>query len=312
MGRQMAKKYGIEKSLLPLLDHGQVSSTVPMTPKRHLMIHTPPPTPQKITTSDLTIVKKSRAFTSLEGLFCRLPIDVPTMNINERQEAILKIIFLEGNETELLHLLRKGQTLDFDFPLDQEKNTALHWAASLGRLHLVQVLVCHGANLNCQNAKGETPLQRLLGYECSFQNGTFEDLLTLFESCLFYQNDQKQSILHTLAIHPHASTGHYLKAILSRTQDLEHEFFVNGQDDAGDTPLHLAYRYDHDSAIQILYDFGARDDIYNQAGRYPSESASFSMFDSGFFTLPELKKEDVPKATLNGNDMVSIDHDRFN
>jgi hypothetical protein len=287
MGRQMAKKYGLEKSLLPLFEHGKN-----ITAKQGF-IQTPPPTPQKITTSDLMILKKPRAFTSLEGLY------VPIVNVTERQEAILKIIFLEGDETELLHLLRKEDTMDFEFPLDEEKNTALHWAASLGRLNLVKVLLMHGADLNYQNAKKETPLQRLLGYECCFQNGTFEDMLTLFESCLFFQNDQKQSILHTLAIQSHASAQHYLQSILSRTQDLEHEFFVNGQDDAGDTPLHLAYRYHDESVIQILQHFGARDDICNQAGRYPSES--FSMFDSGFFSIPDLKREEFPKPTLNGN-----------
>jgi ankyrin repeat protein len=49
---------------------------------------------------------------------------------------------------------------------DKEKETALHWAALLGHLPTVQLLVEHGAAVRVRNRRGETPVNvaELAGY----------------------------------------------------------------------------------------------------------------------------------------------------
>jgi len=49
---------------------------------------------------------------------------------------------------------------------DEEKETALHWAALLGHLPTVQLLVEHGATVTVRNRRGETPVNvaELAGY----------------------------------------------------------------------------------------------------------------------------------------------------
>ncbi|KAL8915685.1 MAG: hypothetical protein Q9172_006766 [Xanthocarpia lactea] len=193
---------------------------------------------------------------------------------------------------------------DLDIPMDQTAHTPLHWAASLGRIHLLQALVAKGASIYRLNSGGETALMRAATTTNNFQNSTFPELLKLLGTSIEIRDGRGQTVLHHIATssaiegRAHA-TRSYLDSILlyivgnSNAPNSQHTSFaadddlnmlagprpiglarfmsdiVNARDMAGDTALHIAAKISNRGIVQQLLEIGADPTIANRRGLKP-------------------------------------------
>lgn len=109
---------------------------------------------------------------------------------------------------------------DLEIPLDEYKNSALHWAAMLARLPLLNALIEKGVNIHRLNAAGETALQKAVGTRNNLDYRTFPRLLEMLGSTIDMVDHSGRSILHHIAIMAatggggHVSAKHYLESLL--------------------------------------------------------------------------------------------------
>ncbi|CAL8575976.1 transcriptional regulator swi6 [Xanthoria parietina] len=193
---------------------------------------------------------------------------------------------------------------DLDIPMDQTAHTPLHWAASLGRIELLQALVARGASIYRLNSGGETALMRAATTTNNFQNNTFPQLLKLLGTSIEIRDGRGQTVLHHIATssaiegRAHA-TRDYLDAILlyvvgnSNAPNSQQTSFaadddinmligprpiglarfmsdiVNARDMAGDTALHIAAKISNTGIVRQLLEIGADPTISNRRGLKP-------------------------------------------
>ncbi|KAL9041236.1 MAG: hypothetical protein Q9180_001412 [Flavoplaca navasiana] len=193
---------------------------------------------------------------------------------------------------------------DLDIPMDQTAHTPLHWAASLGRIDLLQALIAKGASIYRLNSGGETALMRAATTTNNFQNSTFPELLKLLGTSIEIRDGRGQTVLHHIAtssaIEGRAlATRSYLDSILlyvvgnSNAPNSQHTSFaadddlnmlvgprpiglarfmseiVNARDMTGDTALHIAAKISNRGIVQQLLEIGADPAISNRRGLKP-------------------------------------------
>ncbi|KAL8780538.1 MAG: hypothetical protein Q9213_006434 [Squamulea squamosa] len=193
---------------------------------------------------------------------------------------------------------------DLDIPMDQTAHTPLHWAASLGRIDLLQALVAKGASIYRLNSGGETALMRAATTTNNFQNNTFPELLKTLGTSIEIRDGRGQTVLHHIAtssaIEGRAlATRSYLDSILlyvvgnSNAPNSQQASFagdedpsmlagprpiglarfmsdiVNARDMAGDTALHIAAKISNRGIVQQLLELGADSAIANRRGLKP-------------------------------------------
>lgn len=195
---------------------------------------------------------------------------------------------------------------DLEIPLDEYRNSALHWAAMLARLPLVYALVEKGVSIYRLNAAGETALQKAVGTRNNLDYRTFPRLLQVLAPTIDKVDHSGRSILHHIAVMAatggggHVSAKHYLEALLEfivrhGTSNNEPEAITNGvnghdampkdetiglgkfvseivnlRDDQGDTALNLAGRARSVLVPQLL-EVGADPHIPNHTGLRPAD-----------------------------------------
>jgi ankyrin repeat protein len=199
---------------------------------------------------------------------------------------------------------------DLEIPLDEYQNTALHWAAMLARLPLLNALVEKGASIRRQNSTGETALQKAVGTRNNLDYRTFPRLLEMFGPTIDMVDHNGRSILHHIALMAatgggaHVSAKHYLEALLefvlrhgaqvkenaeNPSTNGENRVTENGQsqgeiislgrfvselvnlrDDQGDTALNIAGRARSVLVPQLL-EVGADPYVANHTGLRPAD-----------------------------------------
>ncbi|KAF1992390.1 apses-domain-containing protein [Aulographum hederae CBS 113979] len=226
-----------------------------------------------------------------------VPVALPSLphpadkKTEEKQNLILDL-FNNPNHTDLtqhsaiLHL--SGQ--DFDIPLDQTANTALHWAATLARVPLMRLLIAKGANMFRGNVAGQTPLMAAVQVNNSLDHSCFPEMLEILGPLIELRDAQNRTILHHIAVASGikgraASSKYYLEALLEflvrGTTANPHSAMdgskpiglmrfmsemVNARDKGGNTALNLVARIGNKSIIQQLLEVQADPTIRNYRG----------------------------------------------
>ncbi|KAK2614841.1 hypothetical protein N8I77_001637 [Diaporthe amygdali] len=243
----------------------------------------------------------------------------------EATRKTLLTLFAEPIEPDAFEELRSLTPLELDMPIDSQQHTALHWAATLSRMSIVQALIKHGANPFRVNSEGQTALMRAVIVTNSHDNFSFPELLDLLGHTLEVADNKGRTVLHHVVVtsaieRRHATSKYYLDCLLewvvrqgsaSSSQDLAanctgppstnaHKIglgrfmieVVNAQDKAGDTALNLAARISNRSIISQLLEVHADPSIPNRVGLRP--------VDFGIGELPEAggDVEDVAKNDL--------------
>ncbi|KAL8800004.1 MAG: hypothetical protein Q9182_005485 [Xanthomendoza sp. 2 TL-2023] len=228
------------------------------------------------------------------------PVSYETNN----KKTMLLSLFEDPDRTDFANhpaILRLSGE-DFDIPMDGTAHTALHWAASLGRIDLLRTLVSKGASIYRLNSGGETALMRAANTTNNYMNGTFPEVLKLLGTSIEIRDGRGQTVLHHIATssgiegRPQAMRT-YLDSMLlyvvgnSNAPNSQQASFaadddniagvrpiglarfmsdiVNSRDMAGDTALHLAAKNCNRNIVQQLLEIGADPTIANRRGLKP-------------------------------------------
>ncbi|CAO3686433.1 unnamed protein product [Rhizopus stolonifer] len=193
-GKALAEKYDVLDTMLPLLSFN------------------PSDTSEQIPTKEQAL-SEQRAFTSSpeysadKSRHKRIKLNGMPPNpegpFHEHHRSILMNIFLnenfENSATELaLSLLTED--IDVDLVLDDQGHTALHWAAALGKIPVIKLLLEKGANICRANHEGETPLMRAVMITCCFDQKCFYELAEIMKNSVPVTDDRGRTVLHHIAL----------------------------------------------------------------------------------------------------------------
>ncbi|RAO64917.1 uncharacterized protein BHQ10_000929 [Talaromyces amestolkiae] len=138
-----------------------------------------------------------------------------------------------------------------DRPIDDQGNTALHWAAAMGDLEIVQDLLRRGANIQAISVHEETPLVRAVLFTNNFEKKTMPSLVNLLQDNLTFRDWFGATIFHHLAETTRSkgkwkSARYYCEVLLQKIRDTlppqELDMLLSCQDSNGDTPALVAAR----------------------------------------------------------------------
>ncbi|KAL1964392.1 hypothetical protein VTN77DRAFT_6950 [Rasamsonia byssochlamydoides] len=215
---------------------------------------------------------------------------------------------------------------DLEIPLDEYRNSALHWAAMLARLPLVYALVEKGVSIFRLNLAGETALQKAVGTRNNLDYRSFPKLLQVLAPTIDMVDHSGRSILHHIAVMAatggggHVSAKHYLESLLEFIvrhggSTISPPVNVNGngegqpkyevislgrfiseivnlRDDQGDTALNLAGRARSVLVPQLL-EVGADPHIPNHTGLRPADyGVGVDMVNDSSQSQPNGEKKD--------------------
>ncbi|KAL8747594.1 MAG: hypothetical protein Q9184_007578 [Pyrenodesmia sp. 2 TL-2023] len=235
------------------------------------------------------------------------PLPTPVTASAQQKQALLLTLFQdEQNRTDYSdHPAIRGLSgEELDIPIDKSAHTAMHWAATLGRIQIVRALVSKGASPYRLNGGGETALMRAAITTNNFDNQTFPEALKLLGTSLEIRDGRGQTVLHHIAASSAIqgrgqATRYYLDSILlyivgnsapnSQQNSFVGEqdvnaakpkpvnlrdfmsFVVNARDMAGDTALHCAAKIGNKAIVQQLLEVGAEQTIANRLGLRPCD-----------------------------------------
>ncbi|GAN03589.1 apses-domain-containing protein [Mucor ambiguus] len=170
-------------------------------------------------------------------------------------------------------LLRPPADLDVNVIIDDEGHTSLHWAAAMGRLKLVNILIDLGADIYRVNYKGQTALMRSVLFTNNFDAKSFLFLIDMLKKTIFNIDKKDQTVFHHVAATAswkgkvHASR-YYMECLIETLASNQSELIsiLNVQDVYGDTALSIAARIGNKKLVRLLIDAGASAEIANEEG----------------------------------------------
>ena len=169
--------------------------------------------------------------------------------------------------------------LDIDAVLDDQGHTALHMAASLGRLQIVNALIMNGAHIHRGNYLGESPLIRACLATHNADQQTFSSLVVALNVSIRTLDTSRKSVLHHIVslagVKGRAvAARYYLDQIflwIAQQQGGDFRSLVDLQDEHGDTALNIAARVGNRSLVRTLLDVGANRILPNKLGLRPGD-----------------------------------------
>lgn len=162
--------------------------------------------------------------------------------------------------------------------IDDEGHTTLHWAASIGNVPLVHLLLSKGASALVVSNHGLNPLSKCVSFNNCHDMKNFPQIVDLLEVCLINTDINGRTPLHYLCQFSKVSSKltaltYYLQNIFSKLTIMSTKNGASGvnliknvldhQDVNGDTCLHLAARAGCTQFVKFLLSNSARDDLLN-------------------------------------------------
>lgn len=171
-------------------------------------------------------------------------------------------------------------------PIDNQGNTLLHWACSMGDVKMSEILIHRDCNTHVLNNKGEEPIVRSVIYANCYTKRTFNKLLDLLTDSLLDVDSNGRTLLHHIALATSdknnlPSSRYYSEILLRKIAEIVHsnetfKEFIDKQDLDGNTALHLMSFNNSKKCIKILLGYNARIDIRNnrneQVGDYLTDN----------------------------------------
>lgn len=198
-----------------------------------------------------------------------------------KHTTLLMSIFLSDDSGNITELFKTSKDIDVNLALDEQGNSALHWAASLGRSNTAEQLITHGADINRQNYAGETALMRSVAATNNFDRDCFRRLLKLLEGSIPMVDHKHRNIIHhtaiTAGIHGREMAAlYYMHHLLNQldkplSSGQTKSTLLDAQDDQGDTAINIAARLDCSKMTDLLSEAGANKSTENNLGLTPND-----------------------------------------
>ncbi|KAM6278850.1 ankyrin repeat domain-containing protein 6 isoform 1-T2 [Porphyrio hochstetteri] len=161
----------------------------------------------------------------------------------------LLVAAYKGQVENVVQLINRGAKV----AVTKHGRTPLHLAAHKGHLHVVQVLLKAGCDLDIQDDGDQTALHRAAVV------GNIDVIATLIqEGCALDRQDKDgNTALHEACWHGFSQSA---KVLVKAGAN------VLAKNKAGNTPLHLACQNSHSQSTRVLLLGGSRADLKNNAG----------------------------------------------
>ncbi|KAI8060313.1 hypothetical protein BC940DRAFT_312286 [Gongronella butleri] len=194
---------------------------------------------------------------------------------DEPYESQLLRHFISGDPRVPSLLMHPPPDLDFNVIIDDEGHTSLHWAAAMGHLKIVKLLLHHGADVSRVNYKGQTALIRAVLFTNNFERRCFPHMLEMLRKTIFNIDKKDQTVFHHIASTAgwkgkvHASR-YYMDCLMERIRATNKDDLVqilNVQDVYGDTALTIASRIGNKKLVRLLVEAGANPQLVNEEGK---------------------------------------------
>ncbi|KAG0235554.1 hypothetical protein B0O80DRAFT_450319 [Mortierella sp. GBAus27b] len=243
----------------------------------------------------------------------------------EKYRSILMAIFLNDESEEIPPLLTDPTIppdLDIDLLIDDQGHTALHWAAALARIPVLELLVQKHADVRRVNDNGESALVRAVLVTNNFDKQSFPQLLSILHKAIPLVDRKNRTILHHIAlvagIRGRSSSSHYyMECILEWIARNGGDFssLVDTQDKNGDTALTIAARVGDRYLAKFLIDVGANRDIENRVGLkagdfgiddHPSGSSDQPFMPRTYTAPPPTDPSKEAQAGKRGKEVMSV------
>ncbi|XP_050565900.1 ankyrin repeat domain-containing protein 6 isoform X5 [Cygnus atratus] len=168
----------------------------------------------------------------------------------------LLIAAYKGQVDNVVQLINKGAKV----AVTKHGRTPLHLAAHKGHLHVVQILLKAGCDLDIQDDGDQTALHRAAVV------GNTDVIATLIqEGCALDRQDKDgNTALHEACWHGFSQSA---KVLVKAGAN------VLAKNKAGDTALHVAAALNHRKVVKLLLEAGADTSVVNNAGQTPLEVA---------------------------------------
>ncbi|CAB5361913.1 unnamed protein product [Rhizophagus irregularis] len=293
-GKELAEQYGVLEILRPLLEyqppkHDVPYSSSPYTPtKEQAMAALRRRNAQSNQNSNSNINGMPNGSVNFghEEATAHSEVSEPIQTISEiedeeRLRSILLAIYCNEDPNsipELIVQVCSPSPADYDLVLDEGGHTSLHWAAALGRLQIVELLLSKGANSQKANYDGESVLVRSVLTTANYEAQTFSSIIELLRDNIHMTDKDNRSVFHHLAlsgaVKGHSAPAKYYMDCLYEwitSHNIDISTVLNIQDSNGDTALNLATRLKQTHMCRQLQEMGANRQIENKVGLRPSD-----------------------------------------
>lgn len=202
---------------------------------------------------------------------------------NSHASQLLRF-FSEDNAPIPYFLYNPPPDFDINEAIDDEGHTTLHWAASIGNLNLVHLVLLKGANSLVQSNFGMNPLSKCVSFNNCFDLKNFPHVVDALEMCVINTDINGRTPLHYLCQFSKVKSKlpaliYYLDVIFNKLRMMAENSKSNGvdllrnvidhQDVNGDTCLHLAARAGCTELVKVFLSNGAKDDLLNVNNETP-------------------------------------------
>ncbi|KAL6928098.1 hypothetical protein ACO0SA_002829 [Hanseniaspora valbyensis] len=281
--------------------------------------------------------KFNQAQDDISPLLTKKRINTPSikktrLSAEKYKNLIINTLESDQNNDEIMNVLYEckfPKNIDPNFTIDEEGNTALHWAAAQGNVSLAKYLIneLKSDPFHC-NTKGMNCLSKALFFDNNFKNNIFSGLLTLLANCLVVQDMNGKLPLHYIIelcsskVKNINVSLHYLDLIIKflsiefdvpysrdeKTGQLNYskrsfiKMALNCQDLAGNTPLHLAAINANFDIYNYFITIGGDPVILNNLNQSPYTILQKHYNDIVQRYNPKLK-DPVELQTSNGTDL---------
>ena len=242
----------------------------------------------------------------------------------EKYKACVLAIFLDDDSSPSnipSFLLNQESSPDFDInmTIDDQGNSAVHWATTLARLNILKVLVNNGCDIFKKNFNGESALMRAVLVTNNHDNGTFKDMMNILGDTLKEVDNNNRTVLHHIALTSGikgrtSASRYYLDCVLkwmSHAGTSDCRSVLDSQDKNGDTALNVSARIGNKQLVSLLLEAGASPDIANFADLRPKDFGLGEIFDKGTGTKDECEElEKMDGEALRGGD-ADADADEY-
>ncbi|KAJ1735827.1 transcriptional regulator swi6 [Coemansia biformis] len=94
----------------------------------------------------------------------------------------------------------KSPRVNVDLVIDDQGHTAVHWAAALARIQVLDLLLFHSADARRLNYDGESALVRAVQVTNNYETQTFPELLELLHDTIPLTDKHNRTVLHHIAL----------------------------------------------------------------------------------------------------------------
>ncbi|KAI9361720.1 ankyrin repeat-containing domain protein [Pilaira anomala] len=288
-GVALAEHYHVDNVLRPIFDFVKGDQSPPLAPKH---VTAASSRPRKIRTTEpkrKKVAVKAMELEPMEGDVSGFSLYELTQDNKKRNRSMME----ESDQEDSGHtyaqrllqyfisddsgipslLLRPPSDLDVNVIIDDEGHTSLHWAAAMGRLKLVSLLIELGADIYRVNYKGQTALMRSVLFTNNFDSKSFLYLIDMLKKTIFNIDKKDQTVFHHVSATAswkgkvHASR-YYMECLIETLLSNRSELIsiLNVQDVYGDTALSIAARIGNKKLVRLLMEAGASLEISNEEG----------------------------------------------